>query len=406
MPSGAEYLKNSIRLCVVSPLYHPHLGGVGRQAVALTESFQRRNLSVFVICRKMKGLPDWKPDMAVSILKLRTLFPHMHDLEEKTMKNFLISLSFCVNLIITLIKQRNDYNIVHFHGASLPLILSLLPLKIMKKKVVVKVAGAKMDIEAGSFRDKYLFIGNLFILMLKKVDAFIAITSEIRNDLMNDGFEEQNIYDIPNFIKKEEFYPEDRQDRIIAIKNRLGIDLDKKIITFSGRLVQRKRVDILLKAVAEILKSRRDLQVIILGHGELKGKLESLAEEHNISSHIAFRDFVPNILDYLQITDIFVFPSVKEGMPNSLLEAMACRLPVVATRIGGVVDIVSDRENGLVVEPGSAVELRDAILTLLEDSQLSEKIAEKAYETIKKRYTIDRVADKYISLYKKLVHAV
>jgi glycosyltransferase involved in cell wall biosynthesis len=402
----ASQKKLTFKLCVVSPLYHPSLGGVGRQAVALTESFQRKNLSVFVICRKMKGLPEWKPDRSVPILKLRTVFPHMHDLEEKTMKNFLISLSFCVNLIITLIKQRNDYDIVHFHGASLPLILSLLPLKIMKKKVVAKVAGAKMDIEAGSFRDKYLFVGNLFIVILKKVDAFIAISSEIRNDLLKDGFEEQNIHDIPNFIKEEEFHPEDRQDKIIAIKNRLGIDLDKKIITFSGRLVQRKRVDILFEAIAEIMKSRRDLQVMILGHGELKGKLELLAEEHNISSYIAFRNFVPNILDYLQITDIFVFPSVKEGMPNSLLEAMACRLPVVATRIGGVVDIVSDRENGLLVKPGSAEELRDALLTLLQDRQLSSEFAGKAYETIKRRYTIGRVADKYITLYEKLVHAV
>ncbi len=397
---------NQIRLCVVSPLFHPNLGGVGRQAVALTEHLYKSDVKLFVICRNIKGLTAWKTAPDLSVIKICALSPRRHDLEEKTLINLLISLSFCFSLLVTLIRNRKEFDIAHFHGASLPLIFNVLPLKLMRKKIIAKVAGAKMDIEAGSFKGKYLLLGNIFIKILKRVDAFIAISSEIKGDLIKDGFDEQRISEISNFIREEDFYPVKDREGIKSLKDKLGVGSEKKIITFSGRLVQRKRVDVLLNAVAEVLKVRKDVQVIILGQGEVEGTLKSMASELGIQGHVSFKSFVSNILDYLQITDIFVFPSEKEGMPNSLLEAMACRLPVISTRVGGVMDVVKDRENGLVVKPGNADELKDAILTLLEDRHLSESIAESAYQTIREGYYIDKVVDRYVSLYRKVLNAV
>ncbi|MBT9537521.1 MAG: glycosyltransferase family 4 protein [Nitrospirae bacterium] len=200
----------------------------------------------------------------------------------------------------------------------------------------------------------------------------------------------------------EKFYPLENPEDKYAIKKRLGIEADKKIITFSGRLVQRKRVDLLLRAVSKIVKARRDIRVVILGHGELLEDLQGLAPELSIREYVSFKGFVSNILDYLHVADIFVLTSDMEGMPNSLLEAMACGLPVIATRIGGVVDIVEDKKNGLLVAAGDEEELKDAILKLLGDEQLSKSISQEAYKTIRENYYIDKVADKYISLYQRL----
>jgi len=393
---------SNLRLCMVSPLYHPELGGVGRQAVALTEYLHKIGIDVFVMCRKINGMPEWKPATGLRIMQINTLGSSKYDLEAKSIMNLLISLSFCFNLMLAFIKNRKKYDIVHFHGSSLQLIFNVIPLKLMGKKIVAKVAGAKMDVEAGSFRGKYFLLGDLFIWILKKVDMFIAITKEIRDDLIKDGFRHDRIFETSNFIMPEKFHPLENPEEKYAIKKRLGIEVDKKIITFSGRLVQRKRVDLLLRAVSKIVKARKDIRVIILGHGELLKDLQGMAPELSICEYVSFKGFVSNILDYLHVADIFVLTSDMEGMPNSLLEAMACGLPVIATRIGGVVDIVEDKKNGLLVAAGDEEELKDEILKLLGDEQLSKAISQEAYKTIRENYYIDKVANKYISLYQRL----
>ncbi len=168
--------------------------------------------------------------------------------------------------------------------------------------------------------------------------------------------------------------------------------------------MRRKRVDVLIKAFADVLRKSDDVQLVILGHGELMEDMESLSDSLGIRERVYFMGFVPNMLDYLQVTDIFVFPSDREGMPNSLLEAMACRIPVVATRIGGTTDVIRDGVNGLLVNPGDAGELARSIMTILEDSCLAAGMAEKALRTIREGYSIDTTASKYIELYKKILH--
>jgi glycosyltransferase involved in cell wall biosynthesis len=393
---------NTLRVCVVSPLYHPHLGGVGRQAVALTEKLYQSGVQVFVLCRNIHGLPEWKSAEGISVRALRTLGSHRHDLEEKTLRNFLVSFSFCIRLLGALIRSRKEYDIVHFHGASLPLIFNVIPLKLMRKKIIAKVAGAKMKIEAGSFLGTYVFIGHIFISILKRVDAFVAISSEIREDLIRDGFESKAIREIPNFIMPDQFYPLTNPSEKKQLRKDIGISEESLVLTFSGRLVKRKRVDVLLRAIADAVKSRPDIIVIILGHGEMKEDLERLAAELGIQKNMMFRSFVRNIRDYLHITDIFVFPSEKEGMPNAVLEAMACGLPVIASRIGGVVDVIRDRKNGLLVEPRDPDGLRDAILELCEKQELRTSLAEEACATIRDNFSAETVVKKYLELYRKI----
>ena len=370
----------------------------------MTEKLHQAGLQVFVLCRRIQGLPRWRPAEGIPITAVPSLGSRSHDLEEKTFGNFLISFSFSLSLLAALIRFRRDYDLVHFHGASLPLIVNVLFLKVMGKKIVAKVAGAKMNIEAGSFRNTHLLAGNMFIRILKHVDAFVAISDEIMEDLTKDGFVPEKICRIPNFVLPDHFYPpRDAGDKKRA-REKIGIRSDAFVVTFSGRLVQRKRVDILLHAVAEVVSRGNELRVLILGHGEMRSKLEQMAAELGIEGRVSFTSFVTNILDYLHASDLFIFPSVKEGMPNALLEAMACGLPVIATRIGGVVDVIRDRDNGLLVSPGNAGELRDALLLLLESPEIRTAISARAGETIRQYYHIDSVAERYLALYREVMH--
>ncbi len=406
MGTEVSQKKLNFKLCVVSPLFHPNLGGVGRQAVALTEYLHQCGIQVMVMCRDMKDIPPWQPRAGIQINRLWSIAPDKINLQERTIRNFFISFSFCLSLVFALIKKRMHFDIVHFHGASLPLIINVLPLKLLKKKVVSKVAGAKMDTEAGSLKGKYLFLGNIFIWILKMVDAFIAISREIKNDLIQDGFDERKIEEINNFIVKNEFFPLQNSDHNKNLLKKRLMNTEKRILTFSGRLVKTKRLDLLFTAFKEVLQSGKDVHLLILGDGELREKLISLAKELGIKDHVSFKGFRTDILDYLHISDMFVFPSEREGMPNSLLEAMACRLPVIAAGVGGVIDLIRNGENGIMVPPGDAEGLKKAIFRLLDDRQFSENIAAKAYETIKGGYYIDIVAERYLSLYQKILSEV
>lgn len=397
-------MHKQIRVFLVSPLFHPQLGGVGRQAVGLAEYLYAAGVDVTVLCRDIAGVPAWLPPPGLRIIQHKTIWPHRHDLEAKSLLNVLISLSFCFGLMYSLIRRRSEYDIAHFHGAGLPLIVNVLPLAWMGKKILAKVAGAKMNREAGSFKGKFFGIGAIFIYMLRNVDAFIAVSEEIRNDLLQDEFEEDRIFSISNFVRTDVFYPADRE-RKQALRTILGIDPTKVVLLCSGRLVPTKRIDVLLRAVSLILPERKEIQVIILGQGHAEGSLQAMAADLHIDENVVFKGFVSNIVDYLQASDLFVFTSEVEGMPNALLEAMACRLPVIATRIGGVVDIVKDEENGILAEPGDAAALRAAIKALLDDPGRRACLADGAYQTILRQYSIETVAAGYLGLYRRVLGA-
>lgn len=387
---------------MVSPLYHPSLGGVGRQAVALTEHLHYRGVPVFVICRKMFDLPAWQPVSGIDIIKIPSLGARRINLQERTIANLFVSLSFSLCLVAALLRCNSRYDIVHFHGASLPLLISSLPLRIMGKKIIVKVAGAKMGIEAGSFRGRYGILGNLFVQLLRRVDAFVAISDEIRADLRAEGYQDGRIHRISNFVLQEVFFPLEKLEDKPAMKRAL-VGTDRFILTFSGRLARTKRLDILLLSLKSILIARRDVHLVILGDGEMRSELEHMTEELGITGHVTFCGFVQNVTDYLQATDIFVFPSEREGMPNALLEAMACRITVVAADTIANAEIIRNGDNGLLFRAGDADDLRRKALLLLDDVSHRELLAARGHETVCRSFQIAETAEKYRELYEQVL---
>ncbi len=391
----------TIKVCVVSPLYHPSLGGLGRQAQLLTERLADEGVDVFVIARRMKGMPPAEFSPKVRVYRAWSIRPDVYYIPKVNLLNLLISLSFSVSCAFILFRKRHRYDIVHFHGASLPLIINLPMLKILGKKVIAKVAAAKLGTEAGSLKGRYLGLGSLLARLLRGVDAFIATTSEIEDGLLNDGIPGEKIKRITNFIDTGIFHPVDPEEKK-RIKVSLGFDSDEVLVTFSGRFVRRKGIDYLLQAWKKIVGEFGSARLLLLGEGPLLEEMERMAEDLGITDKVVFYGHVNNVVDFLHATDIFVLPSLQEGMPNSLLEAMACGLPVVATRIGGVVDIIDDERDGILVEPGDSGGLAEGIARLLRENALADRIARNAYDKIRTMYSLDSIAPRYIELYNVL----
>jgi glycosyltransferase involved in cell wall biosynthesis len=383
-----------LRVCIVSPLYHTSLGGVGRQAMALTEKLESLGVKVFVIARKMKGVPGCVFSSRIPVHRAWAFRPNVHILEEMSLSNLMISLSFCLSTAIILFKKRKEYDLVHFHGASLPLITNILPLKLYGKKVVAKVAAAKLGTEAGSLHGKYSFLGQILIWMLRKVDCFIATSEEIKEGLLNDGYNRNKIVKIPNLIDQSVFYPFDEKTRE-QVRKDLGFS-GETIATFTGRLVEGKGIGVLLAAWKKVAIDFNDICLFILGQGPFEKPSKKLCQELGIEEKVRFIGLVNDVRKYLAISDLFVFPSLHEGFPNSVLEAMACGLPVISTRIGGVIDVIKNGENGLLVEPGNVDQLADALKRLISDAEYASDLGKNALKTIQKNYDINTIANKYI----------
>lgn len=393
---------SSLRVCIVSPLFHPDLGGVGRQAVLLTTKLKESGLELFVLARKMKNMPEFQAPPDIDIHYIPAFRPAVHNLEDKSFLNLLTSLSFSLMLACKLFVMRKKYDIVHFHGASLPLIICLPLLKLLKKKIVAKVLASGLATEAGSLKGRYLFLGNMMTYILRKTDSFIAISQEIADGLENDGIHPEKIKKITNFVDTIRFHPVSSEEKH-RLKNTLSMD-ENIVINFTGRIVERKGIDVLINAFARSKELLTRCILVVIGSGPDEGRMKNLVLKIGIDNNVRFLGHRSKVARHYQASDIFVFPSYAEGMPNSLLEAMACGLPVIASRIGGVVDVVEDGKSGILFEPGNVHELASAMSKLLNDAELRQRLGDEARKRIVGNFSIDKIADEYLKLYKEVLN--
>ncbi|MEW6108622.1 MAG: glycosyltransferase family 4 protein [Nitrospirota bacterium] len=389
--------KSSLRLCIVSPLFHPNLGGPGRQAYTMAAKLSEKGVCLIVLTRKLDlEIPKIE---GVTISPIPTPAPGRYNLLQFTFLNLLISMIFSLGVLAKLIVYRNQYDIVQFYGASLPLLMNLLLIKFLGKKIVAKLSGARPGMEAGSF-DGIIF-KKLFSKIFSFVDAFIVMSGELRHKLGKEDISKEKIAAIPNGVNINLFYSYEKEKRR-ELKKYLELS-SRMVFIYTGRLAEGKGLEILLGAMKDVLKEDKTAYLLLLGEGQVKNKLEDKAAAAGISDNICFKGNVNNVHEFLNSADVFVFPSLREGMPNSLLEAMSCGLPVIASKIGGVVDVVEDGKSGILFEPGDVSGLASAMIILLKDKELRQKLGAEARKRAVEDFSIDRVADEYIKLYQKLL---
>ena len=196
-------------------------------------------------------------------------------------------------------------------------------------------------------------------------------------------------------------------DRISVIPN--GIDLrafprathrhPRRIITTVANLRGGKGHDVLLQAAAEVLRAHPDALFQLVGDGPLRGELEHAAEELGIAQAVRFLGHRDDIVSILRQSDLFAFPSLMEAFPNALMEAMAVGLPVVATNVGGIPELVEDGRNGVLVPPGAAPAFAAAITDLLGNAARADRLAIAARSTVEDRYSFERMTREFEAAY-------
>lgn len=184
-------------------------------------------------------------------------------------------------------------------------------------------------------------------------------------------------------------------------------DKQKKYdLVFSGRLAKNKGIDLLLGAI-KILKSQiQNIKLIIIGTGPLENKIKKYIKKNNLENNIEFSGWVSTTNDVARIynqSEIMVMPSYNEGGPRVCLEAMACKVPVITSKVGIMLDIIQDKENGLFID-WKPQDIADKIKLLLNDKELKEKIAKNGYEAIQ-QFERKKAIEKYAQTYKNLLYS-
>jgi glycosyltransferase involved in cell wall biosynthesis len=236
--------------------------------------------------------------------------------------------------------------------------------------------------------------------LLYRLSDRILVPSEASKRMVMEveGIPNRHLHVIYNGIDRAQFAP--RNDRA-ETRNELGIPDSTQVIGTVGRLSAEKGgVDLLIKVVARLRNDHAQVRLLIIGDGPLREGLEEVAAQ--LGEDVIFTGTRTDVARLLNAMDFFVLPSLHEAFPIAILEAMAVRLPVVATRVGGVPEVIQDGTTGLLVPPSDEHALQQALRRLLTEPQLTGMLAQAGQKRVYEHFTIDRMVQNVEHLYEKL----
>jgi len=292
---------------------------------------------------------------------------------------------FMLSFFLKSLKISKSCDIIHAHWTFSGLIGTFLK-KIQRKSVVLTVHGSDIN----NIPQKGL-LKKLSIHTLKNVGQIIAVSSALKNKIADFGISTNKISVIPNAVNINDF--------LAGFK-----DTNEFKILFVGRLVPVKGLEYLIEAMERVTKEIPQATLTIVGDGPLRKELEKVVEELSMQDKIRFAGMQPHskIPKYMQEADLFVLPSLSEGLPLVLLEAMAASTPVVTTNVGGIPDAVIDGETGILIPSKNTDALSKAIVSLLGDRIKQKVMGEKARKNIEERFVWSIVVDETLKVYRSL----
>lgn len=283
--------------------------------------------------------------------------------------------------------RRNGFHIVHCHSGGYACIAAKLA---GIKRIVYTKHG--LGFTAEELRSRSFFRKLRDFLIDQCVTIYIALTN----------------YD--KFVMTQIMHISENKIRVIHNgidpKFGKGKPMSRKgypIIGIVARLTKQKGISYLIKAIPVIAEKYKNVKVLIAGSGQEEESLKTLAKRLRISEKITFLGYVNDPLSVINQMDIFVLPSVWEGFPYVLLEAMLLKKPIVATNIFGVNEIIEHEKSGLLVEPRNTVSIANAIIRILSEKHYADRMGNAGHRRVLKHFTIEKTVNKIESIYHSLL---
>jgi L-malate glycosyltransferase len=297
--------------------------------------------------------------------------------------------------------RKNSIKVVHIHGwgvfpesycASL---LARIP-------VVVLMDHGRVNID-GTLDDKkslYITIKNKFVkLFARNISAIISVSSDIKNLIIKEHkAAADKIHIIYNGIPDKKSLTDKQATFIKEFKKNNCF-----ILASVGRLAKIKNYEKLVQAIPPVVAKYPGFKLLILGDGPERNAIESQIKCLNLSDHVVLCGFVPYARDYLIDCDAFILPSYYEGISIAILEAMATGLPILASKVGGNIELIKHNYNGLLFEPGDISDITNSIINVIEDPVSKTKYGVNNYDLFTRSFRLDIALSKYHALYESFL---
>lgn len=296
--------------------------------------------------------------------------------------------------------RRERVSILHAHSAKAGLVGRLAAVCARTPVVFFTVHNSIFYAEWPEYKKGFFALAEK--VLARRTYRIITVSEALRQELIaREGLKPGQVVTVYNGINPEEFQVAESRE---ALRRRLGLPAEAPLVGIVTRLAPQKGLRYLIEAAALFPPEER-LVFVVVGDGPLRAELQELAEKSGVGSHFVFtgvRRDVPLILGAL---DLLVLPSVTEGLGLILLEAMAASLPVVATAVGGVPEVVLDGETGVLVPPRDPAALAGAIAGLLRAPERARRLGAAGRERVARLFTVERMVGQISALYREALAA-
>jgi len=398
-----QHKSGAANICLLTETYHPITGGGETQARVLAAGFAAAGSNTNVLTRRTDStLPRSEYMDGAKLWRLAPTGP-----------GHLKKWGLILSAFIRLLRLRNHYDVILVGGYRVLGIPSVIAGRLLGKPCILKAdsigefSGEFFNPGLRRFRLRYdRFPVNVALAIRNKIlcraDAFIAISSVIVDELRANGVEAERIQSIPNSVEIERFSPVSTDEKI-GLRGSLTIPRDAQVGVYTGRLVSTKGLPLLLRSWESVIERHPDALLLLVGAGGVgiqncETELRRFVSNNSLEKNVWFTGSVNNVHQYLQASDFFVFPTEREAFGISVIEALACGLPVVTTATGGIRDIVTDRETALVVPVDDENALGRAIEAVLQGGDAIASMAESGRRLATERYSERNVLQRYSQL--------
>ena len=256
--------------------------------------------------------------------------------------------------------------------------------------------GASMPALVAARRVDFHLKGNSFSRWkYRQVDCFIAASDAIRQMLVGDGVPADRTVTVHEGIDVEHVIAAPA----VNVHEAFWLPHGSPVVGNVAALVPHKGQRYLIDAAHLVVQQVPDARFVVLGEGELREHLEKQVREHHLEKHVLLPGFRTDVLGCLKGFDLFAMSSVTEGLGTSLLDAMACARPIVATRAGGIPEIVEDGVNGLLVPARDHHALAEAIVRALKNADLRQRMGDAGFARVNERFTVERMVSETAGVY-------
>lgn len=370
----------SHRVVMVIAQYPPVIGGTERACQRLSTALVRAGHTVTVLTRQAAGAPEREATDGVEVVRIPVSGGRI-----RSALGFIAGALSCLRGI--------PHDVVHCHQALSPATIGALARRLGGRPVVVKLAGPGAAGDLATVRRGPLSPVRRWVL--SAVNGWICPSAELVGEITS-FLPAARTWQVPNGVDAaglEPLAPESRE----ALRSRLG--LRGRTILFTGALRPEKNLPLLVRAVSHL---PLDVELAIVGEGAMRPAIEAAVRERDLSARVRLVGAVADVRPWLLAADVFALPSASEGMSNSLLEAMAAALPVVASDVPGNASLARHGEHALLCEANSEPALAQALADIMSDPGRARRLGAAARERILSDYALDSVARRVAQIYAEL----